>query len=102
MAVLEHARFLQLLEGAPQMEQYMVNTACNALIAAWMASWHHTEYSLVADFVALAAMAAIALRSENLAGVWDDLNLLKSAVERGEISDDTPVGQSFFPAIRST
>lgn len=47
---------------------------------------------------AAAARAAVAVDQRNLQGVWHDLNVLKAAVERGEITARTPVPQSFFPA----
>ena len=61
--------------------------------------WKRTQdVSLTASLAAEAAKAAVTARPECAAAVWADLDLLKSAVEQGRISADTPVSQSFFEA----
>jgi len=97
--MLAHAAILQQLEGAPIIEQRSVNAAQFSLSTVSAASVARTP-SFVGFFAAAAAAATIAANSQNRARVWEDLDLLKSAVARGEIVPEAPVAQSFFPPIR--
>jgi hypothetical protein len=46
-----------------------------------------------------AAKESIAADDRNVSGVLADLQLLRVAIERGDLSDETPVPQTIFPAI---
>lgn len=54
------------------------------------------DNGVAAATAARAAKAAIASKTQNRTGVWQDLILLHRAVEAGEITPETPVPQSFF------
>jgi hypothetical protein len=80
---------------------WSIASAWGALVApAYLSLGGHRtkDNGLAAAWAAWAAKAAIAAKNQNREGVWQDLSLLKSAMERGEITAETPVPQSFFPA----
>jgi hypothetical protein len=107
---VRHAALLQQLEDAPNVERSAVAAASVSATSVWAAvrackyqalvRQRTDDNALIACMAVLAAIrAAVVLGNEGLAEVWKDLNRLTSAVERGEITAETPVPQSFFPAI---
>jgi hypothetical protein len=104
--VIGLAELLQQLEGAQITEQTAVAVARWSVAAAWVADLglepQRPEVNPYAACVAvLSAKWAIAANEQALAGIREDLHRLKLAVERGEITADTPVPQSFFPAMEA-
>jgi len=100
--VLQHAHLLLRLEGATNAQQSAVSWALWLITSAWAAqyatlkSWGPVDKSLVACAAAAAATEAVKSKSQSLAEIWRDVNLLKAAVERGKLTAETPVPQSFF------
>jgi hypothetical protein len=89
-------------------EELALAAAYWSIGSAWGAVFAPTYLSLggrrskdngvAAATAAWAAKAAVAAKKQNVEGVWQDLNSLESALERREITSETPVPQSFFTA----
>jgi hypothetical protein len=85
---------------ALQVVRWMILTAFAVNSADWFArsTLDNSTARTARAAAAAAAKAAIESQRRYLEGVWQDLNSLKAAVNRGEITARSPVPQSFFPA----